>query len=70
MCVIVYYGYYAIKWNTGVAIGYYQVVWSICAVVFGFVFVFGGYLSKKEDGKLLVCNDVNSSFYIGEFNFY
>lgn len=67
MCVMTYYGYYAIKWNTGFSIGFYQAVWLICAVVFGFVFGFGGYLSKKENRIIkYLCTTMLPAAFISE----
>lgn len=67
MCVITYYGYCAIKWDTGFSIGFYQAVWLICAVIFGFVFGFGGYLSKKENSKIRrLCTAMLPATFISE----
>ena len=67
MCVITYYGHYAIKWNTGFSIGFHQAVWSVCAVVFGFVFGLGGYLSENGNDKIkYLCKTMLPAAFISE----
>lgn len=67
ICVMTYYGYYNIVWNTGFSIGFHQAVWLICAVVFGMLFGLGGYLSKNGTNKInYLCKTMLPAAFLSE----
>lgn len=67
ICVMTYYGYYSVIWNTGFSVSFHQIVWLCCAIIFGFVFGMGGNLSKYGNGRIkYICKTLLPAVFLSE----